>query len=224
VAGRTYDAFARNRTRISTFLGLAACGVRAPDLVAAEVAAEKPLRAWFRVQVPFLRELLVAVVFLVLTAEVSVANPSVPPALRFNHRPDWMVAAVMYPHIFEGWSLFSPDAPLTDETVYVDAVTRDGRHVDPYNQVGSRVWDIPLDRVPVRLGHDSFWCDYTLRIPDAGVYHQAFIEWVLHYPERTGNPNDTITRFDAYVVEQQSPKPDETAPSHPRKRAFLHWP
>ena len=60
-------------------------------------------------------------------------------ALRFDHRPEWMVAAVMYPHIFEGWSLFSPEAPLSDETVVVDAVTRDGRHVDPYNEVGSRV-------------------------------------------------------------------------------------
>jgi hypothetical protein len=135
-----------------------------------------------------------------------------------------MVAAVMYPHIFEGWSLFSPDAPLSDQTVYVDAVTRDGRHVDPYNQVGSRVSDIPLTYVPVRLGHDSFWCDYTLRLPDAGVYHQAFVEWILRYPERTGDSKDTITRFDAYVVEQQSPKPDETAPSHPRKRLWLHWP
>jgi predicted DCC family thiol-disulfide oxidoreductase YuxK len=225
LAGRAYDAFARNRTSISTFFGLAACGVpRAPELVAAETPAETPLRAWFRAQTPFLRELLAAIVFVVLTAEVSVANPSIPPELRFNHRPDWMVAAVMYPHIFEGWSLFSPDAPLSDETVYVDAVTRDGRHVDPYNQVGSRVSEIPLEYVPVRLGHDSFWCDYTLRIPDAGVYHQAFVEWVLRYPERTGEPNDTITRFDAYVVEQQSPKPDETAPSHPRKRVFLHWP
>ncbi|HEY4394500.1 MAG TPA: DCC1-like thiol-disulfide oxidoreductase family protein [Polyangia bacterium] len=225
VAAQAYDAFARNRTRISMFFGLAACGVpRAPERVAAEEPAETPLRTWFRAQVPFLRELGAAVVFVVLTAEVSVANPSVPPALRFDHRPDWMVAAVMYPHIFEGWSLFSPDAPLTDETVYVDAVTRDGRHVDPYNQIGSRVAEIPIDYVPVRLGHDSFWCDYTLRIPDAGVYHQAFVEWVLRYPERTGNPNDTITRFDAYVVDQQSPKPNETAPSHPRKRAFLHWP
>ena len=73
----------------------------------------------------------------------------------------------MYPHIFEGWSLFSPEAPLSDETVVVDAVTRDGRHVDPYNEVGSRVSSLPVEGVPVRLGHDSFWCDYTLRIPDA---------------------------------------------------------
>ena len=191
-----FDVFRPRRLR-----GAAAARARS----AGSAAPETPLRAWFRTQTPFLRELLAAVVFVVLTAEVSVANPSVPPELRFDHRPDWMVAAVMYPHIFEGWSLFSPDAPLTDETVYVDAVTRDGRHVNPYNQIGSRVSEIPLTYVPVRLGHDSFWCDYTLRIPDAGVYHQAFLEWVLRYPERTGNPNDTITRFDAYVVSSRAP-------------------
>jgi predicted DCC family thiol-disulfide oxidoreductase YuxK len=228
-AGRAYDAFARNRTRISIWLGLAACGVpsRAEAVAAAvpgDLQAETPLRSWFSAQGPFAREILAAVVFIVLTAEVSVANPAVPEALRFTHRPDWMLAAVMYPHIFEGWSLFSPDAPLTDETIYVDAVTRDGRHVDPYNQVASRVSAIPIDRVPVRLGHDSFWCDYTLRLPDAAVYHQALVEWILRYPERTGNPNDTITKFDVWVVNQQSPKPNETAPTHPRKRIFLRWP
>ncbi|HEX3902484.1 MAG TPA: DCC1-like thiol-disulfide oxidoreductase family protein [Polyangia bacterium] len=224
LANRGYDAFARNRTAISTFFGLAACGIPSTPRAAAAAESETPLAAWFRAQGPFLREVGAAIVFIVLTAEVSVANPAVPRALRFDHRPDWMVAAVMYPHIFEGWSLFSPDAPLTDETVYVDAVTRDGRHVDPYNEIGSRVAEIPIDSVPVRLGHDSFWCDYTLRIPDAGVYHQAFLEWLLRYPDRTGNPNDTLTSLDAYVVEQDSPKPGESAPTNPRKRAFLHWP
>jgi predicted DCC family thiol-disulfide oxidoreductase YuxK len=229
LADRAYDLFARNRTTISGWFGLAACGVPAARPVAtrfAKASAEpvSPLRAWFREQTPFFRELGVAVVFVVLAAEVSVANPAIPRELRFEHRPEWMVAAVMYPHVFEGWSLFSPDAPLTDETIYVDAVTRDGRHVDPYNEIGSRVADIPLDRVPVRLGHSSFWCDFTLRLPDAGVFHQAFIEWILRYPERTGNPNDTITRFDAYVVEQRSPKPDQVAPTDPHQRRFLQWP
>jgi len=219
-----YDKFAGNRTTISTFFGLAACGVPSAPKTATPTDTETPLRAWFRAQSPFFREVLAGIVFFVLAAEVSVANPAIPKQLRFEHRPEWMVAAVMYPHIFEGWSLFAPDGPLTDETVYVDAVTRDGRHVDPYNEVMSRVAEIPIDRVPVRLGHDSFACDYTLRIPDAGVYHGAFTEWVLRYPERTGNPSDAITKFDAYVVEQDSPKPDEVEPKNFRKRVFLHWP
>jgi len=178
-----------------------------------------------RARVPLVRELSIAFVFVILAAEVSVANPSVPRALRFDRRPEWMVAAVMYPHVFESWSLFSPDAPLSDETVVVDAVTRDGRHVDPYNEVGSRVSSLPVDNVPVRLGHDSFWCDYTLRIPDAPQYHQALIEWILRYPERTGRDQDTLVRFDAYVIWQDSPKPGAPPePTNIRKRRFLHWP
>jgi hypothetical protein len=178
-----------------------------------------------RAHVPLARELGIALMFVVLTAEVSVANPSIPRALRWENRPEWMVAAVMYPHIFEGWSLFSPEAPLSDETVVVDAVTRDGRHVDPYNEVGSRVSSLPVESVPVRLGHDSFWCDYTLRIPDAGQYHQALTEWILRYHERTGHERDQITRFDAYVIWQDSPKPGEPqVPSNIRKRRFLRYP
>jgi predicted DCC family thiol-disulfide oxidoreductase YuxK len=229
LCGRAYDLVARNRTSISIWFGLAACGVPAsPPAATAPVTAvahpETPLRAWFRGQVPFLRELGAAIVFVVLAAEVSVANPAISPAFRFSHRPEWMVAAVMYPHIFEGWSLFSPDAPLTDETVYVDAVTRDARHVDPYNEIGSRVSAIPISSVPVRLGHSSFWCDYTLRIPDAGVLHGAFTEWILRYPERTGDPKDEIKSFDAYVVQQDSPAPGDDTPTNPRRRRFLHWP
>jgi predicted DCC family thiol-disulfide oxidoreductase YuxK len=220
-----YDAFSQRRTRISTWLGLAACGVPgAPRLMTPDKPVT-PLRSWARSRRSIARELGIALMFVILAAEVSVANPSVPHALRWERRPEWMVAAVMYPHIFEGWSLFSPDAPLSDETVVVDAVTRDGRHVDPYNEVGSRVSSLPVESVPVRLGHDSFWCDYTLRIPDAGQYHQALIEWILRYHERTGRPEDQIVRFDAYVIWQDSPKPGAApVPTNIRKRRFLRYP
>jgi predicted DCC family thiol-disulfide oxidoreductase YuxK len=227
IAGVVYDWVARNRTTISAWLGLAACGMPMAKPAATLAPAEPeqtPFRAWVAHRLPWLRELTIALVFVILAAEVSVANPAVPPALRFHRRPEWMVAAVMYPHIFEGWSLFSPEAPLSDETVYVDAVTRDGRHVDPYNEGRSRVATLPVERVPVRLGHDSFWCDYTLRIPDAGQYHQALLEWILRYPERTGRPNDAIVRFEAFVLWQDSPKPGQTEPSNFRTRRFLKWP
>jgi predicted DCC family thiol-disulfide oxidoreductase YuxK len=225
LAAAAYDAVARNRIRISTWLGLAACGVPGAPRLPAPAPAVTPLRAAWRRRRPIVRELFIGLVFVILAAEVSVANPSIPRAFRWENRPEWMVAAVMYPHIFEGWSLFSPEAPLSDETVVVDAVTRDGRHVDPYNEVGSRVSSLPADKVPVRLGHDSFWCDYTLRIPDATQYHQALIEWIQRYHERTGRAADTIVRFDAYVIWQDSPKPGAPRePTNIRKRRFLHWP
>jgi predicted DCC family thiol-disulfide oxidoreductase YuxK len=225
LANVAYDLVARNRTRLSAWLGLAACGVRsAPRLAAPPAPAYTPFRAALRRTLPWLRELTVALTIVVMAAEVSVANAAVPRALQFHNRPQWMVTPVLYLHIFQGWSMFAPDAPLSDETVYVDAVTRDGRHVDPFNQVGSRVATLPVDEVPERLGHDSFWCDFTLRIPDGGVYHQAFIEWILRYPERTGRPEDAIVRFEAYSLWQDSPPPGKTRPTNFRKRRFLQWP
>jgi predicted DCC family thiol-disulfide oxidoreductase YuxK len=227
LANWAYDLFARNRTRISAFFGLAACGVparsRAPHAVGAQEQGT-PLRDWLRARGPLVRELAAALTIVVLTAEVLVANWAVPPWLRVNRRPEWMVAAIMYPHLFEGWSLFAPEAPLSDESVAVDAVTKDGRHVDPFNQAVSRVATLPVNDVPVRLGNDSFWCDYSLRIPEAGEYHQAFLEWLLRYPDRTGHPNDEIVKLDAYVIEHDSPPPGRTHPTRIRKHVFLHWP
>ena len=224
LAGAAYDAFARNRTEISTGLGLAACGIpgarpprRAPE------PTETPVRAWTRAQLPFLREAGVALLMLVFAADASVANVSMPQALRWERRPAWMATAVMYPHIFQSWSMFSPDAPLRDYQVVVDAVTRDGRHVDPLNEVSSRVATLPVDDIPKRLGHDSFWCDYQLRIPNMPAYHQALIEWLVRYPERTGHPEDTLVSFDGWLLEHASPKPGETEPTDVRRHKFLSW-
>jgi predicted DCC family thiol-disulfide oxidoreductase YuxK len=225
-AGACYDAFARNRTSISTTFGLAACGVpvRASAIPrAAAEPSETPLRAWARARLPYLRELAVAFMMLIFAADLSVANAGVPPALRWTSRPKWMESVSMYPHIFQSWSMFSPDAPLRDYMVYADAVTRDGRHVDPINEVSSRVATLPLDDIPKRLGHDSFWCDYQLRIPNMPAYHQALLEWVLRYPERTGRSEDTLVSFDLWLLEHASPKPGETEPSDVQRRKFLSW-
>jgi hypothetical protein len=228
LAGVAYDAFARNRTSISTSFGLAACGIPVkkaatpgPDAGASE--SETPLGGWARAQLPYLREFGVALVMLIFAADLSVANAGVPEALRWNSRPAWMVSAVMYPHIFQSWSMFSPDAPLRDYMVVVDAVTREGRHVDPLNEVASRVATLPVDDIPKRLGHDSFWCDYILRIPNMPAYHPAFMEWIQRYPERTGHPGDAIVSFQAWNLEHASPPPGEKATSDIKRTLFLEW-
>jgi predicted DCC family thiol-disulfide oxidoreductase YuxK len=210
-----FDRLARKRQVVAAGLGLTTATAIEPP--------PPPLRRWWWRWRPVLRELLVAAVVVQVAIEVLVANPSIPRALK-PPRPYWMVAAIQYAHLFEGWTMFSPDAPLRDLMVYVDAFTRDGRHVDPLNRVGSRTSRLPLTDIPVRLGHDSFFCDYTLRIPDAGVYHQAFIEWILRYPKRTGNPEDEIVSFEAHVIEHASPAPGEPGPKHPSDRVFLRYP
>jgi predicted DCC family thiol-disulfide oxidoreductase YuxK len=225
LSARAYDAVARHSTAISSGLGLAAAGVpgAAPKARPAQ-DAETPLAAWLRGRLPLARELGVAFTMFIFAADLTVSNASIPQALRWNSRPEWMVAAVTYPHIFQSWSMFSPDAPLRDYQIIVDAVTKDGRRVDPLNHVSSRVAKVPVDDIPPRLGHDSMWCDYQLRIPGAPAYHQALLEWLLRHPERTGNPQDAIVALEAFVLEHASPPPGETRPTDVRRRRFLLWP
>jgi predicted DCC family thiol-disulfide oxidoreductase YuxK len=226
IAGRAYDLFARNRTRVSVWLGLAACGLPAAPGAgpAAGAGGHTPVGAWLRARLPIVRELAVALTLVVMAAEVSMANPAVPPRLRWTSRPQWMADAVMYTRLFQNWALFAPDAPMQDEMVVVDAVTRDGRHVDPYNRVGSRIAALPVARLPERLDQDAFFCDYTLRLPETHWYHQAFVEWVVRHPERTRHPEDAIASFEASVVQQTSPAPGESQPRDVQSQVFLRWP
>jgi predicted DCC family thiol-disulfide oxidoreductase YuxK len=232
VAGLVYDRLARNRARISGWLGLGACDVPSrTDASSASSAFEAPApsssppaRALLRRSLAILRELGVALLLFVLGADLLVSNGAVPQALRWHGRPAWMAQVLMYPHIFESWGLFSPDAPLGDEMLVVDAVTSDGRHVDPYNEVGSRVHSLPVDDIPVRLGHDSMFCDYTLRIPGEGAYHQALQDWILRYPERTHRPQDAIVSFEVTKLEHASPAPGQTRPHDVRRHVLIKWP
>jgi predicted DCC family thiol-disulfide oxidoreductase YuxK len=233
LAGHAYDAFARNRTKISAWLGLTACAIPEPTVPEAPRAAPlsdpdsesmAPFRAWVKARLPLLREISIAFVLVVLGADMSLANGAVPEALRWRRRPAWMATAVTYLHATEGWSMFSPDAPIYDMMVVVDAVTQDGRHVDPYNEVGSRVHSLPVDDIPVRLDNDSMFCDYTLQIPRVGAYHQALLEWILRYPDRTGNPRDAIASFEAIKLEHTPPAPGETHATEVRRSVFLKWP
>jgi len=54
----------------------------------------------------------VAFVTFVFVADLSVANAAIPTLLRWDRGRRGPRPFVMYPHIFQSWSMFSPDAPL----------------------------------------------------------------------------------------------------------------
>jgi hypothetical protein len=165
-------------------------------------------------------QLLVFLLILVAFSQLLVENPAIPRWLQ-HHQPRAVRAAVGYLRLNQGWSMFAPDAPRDDMWVVVDAVTSDGRHVDPWNEVASRVADPSLRDIPPRLGQDAAHCDYTARIPDDGILHDPFRDWILDYHRRTRRPEDRIVNFRAYAIEQHSPAPGEPAATDIRSRVFL---
>ena len=191
-------------------------------LPAAELA-ESPARGQLRRALLALRELAVAAMLVTMVSETLFINAAVPTFLK-HEQPLWIKRLVAYPRFIQAWSMFASDAPTTDLNMVVDATTIDGRHVDPYSQAAGRYPDPGRTEIPVRMDNDSLIFNYSGRIADNPAYHQALIEWILKYHERTGRPNDQIVKFDCYVVEDDSPPIGEMKPRNLRSRLFLSYP
>jgi hypothetical protein len=156
-------------------------------------------------------------------AQVGVENPIVPPRFRLP-QPAFGQALVHYLQLYQGWRMFAPEAMRGDFMLAVDAVTKDGRHVDPWNELTRPGRPPPGERIPTRLGYDVYINSYYGRIAETPAYHPAFAEWVLRYHERTGRPEDQIVSFTASMLFDDSPRPGEREPRNPRKQAFLKHP
>jgi hypothetical protein len=167
----------------------------------------------------------ILVVMIAIATEVVNDNTPVPKVLRF-HQPDWCKAIIEYPRILQGWRMFAPEPPRGDSMMYVEATTASGRKVDPYNEVASDQ-PYPADTVvPRHMGQSQFFVMYSERLPNTGyaAYRQAFSEWLVAYPERTGNPDDCLIGYDVYFITDTSPPfgtPGKNTPGE--KTRFMNW-
>ncbi len=208
-AERLYEALARNR---------AATVGEVPS-----PAPPTPLRVWLSSQLVRVREVAVVLVLIALGSQVLMENRAVPERLKLGQAA-WMRFIVEYPRLFQGWSMFAPNAPTDDRNIFVDAVTSDGRHVDPLNERGSRVAPAPTDAIPEYLNQDEYFCDYMQRIGGNGAYHPPLSDWIQNYHHRTRRPEDRITSFEVYEIIDQSPVPGQTRPTESKKTLLFSWP
>jgi len=177
-------------------------------------------RSWLLRQTAVVRELSAIILLAALTSQLLVENRAIPQRLKFP-QPKWMTQLVVYPRLMQGWQMFAADVPTSERMLYIDAVTSDGRHVDPYNEAASRVAALPLDVIPPHLEQDEFWCDYTNRIPDNEAYWRAFKEWIFDYHHRTGRSEDRIVSFEARLLEVDGPAPGETRAKNLRTKVIM---
>jgi hypothetical protein len=137
--------------------------------------------------------------------------------------PAWFGRAESYLMRYESWYMFAPEAPRTNTNVSIDAITADGRHVDPFNELASPGHPFPGNSIPPHLDQGPLFVEWALRVPLIPEYHQAFLEWILRYPERTGRPRDRIVSFRAYVVKDDSPPPGRHTPTNARATKFYEY-
>jgi hypothetical protein len=150
-------------------------------------------------------------------------NRAVPKWLKFG-QAEWMKMVVEYPRLFQGWGMFSPNAPMDDVNIVVEATTVAGRKVDPLNERASRLAPVPTDRIVEFLDHDEYFCDYVQRITGQGAYHPALSEWIQRYHERTGRSEDKLVGFDVYSITDDSPPLGSQTPTNVKKTKLFSWP
>ena len=170
-----------------------------------------------------MREWTVALLIVCATARMLVDNPAVT-HVNTRRQPTVVAETTSYLQMLQAWLLFAPDAPLTDAAVAVDAVTTDGRHVDPLNEVLSPEQPWLGTVIPPRLGQNAFAAAYMLRIPFHPEYFGALTEWILAYPDRTERPADRIVSFAVTALERDNPPPGQHDPGETRSRLLYKYP
>jgi hypothetical protein len=184
-----------------------------------ENAARGPTARGGLATTEFVREAFVGVMLFAMIIQLTRDNHSVPK--RYKLRPyEPLRSLVLYPRLLQGWGLFSPDAPNVDGTVVVDAITADGRHVDPFTGQ-------PPDfeaALHGPWGQSQLYGDYFQRISWDSLkrYRSDLKHYLLVRHELEGlPPNDRITSFEVWWVTNDSPPPGSVTPTNIQKSLLI---
>jgi hypothetical protein len=188
------------------------------------VAFEEPgriARRWLAF-VPRAREIVVLGFIFIATNQLFDENAAAHQVYdHHNARP--VAALVTYLNLFQGWSMFAPDAPMTDFNIICDAVTIDGRHVDPFSEAATPRYPNPGKQLPPNMHPSWLFYGYENHLPTQPAYNQALQEWILRYPQRTGRPTDEIVSFEVISVEDDSPPLGERVPTNLRSKVLFRY-
>jgi hypothetical protein len=213
--GAILSFLSRQRDGVARFFGLGLAAKGAPEL-----PRTSPLRDKLASARVTTRETLLAYLAVCAFLQVLTENKCFPPQFR-PRMPSYMQATVGYPRMFQGWGMFAAN-PITDDgSISIDAITIDGRHIDPFTGQPP-----DLDLSDARgLGLNQIWQDYfnRIRVERNKVYRQGLRDYLVHWHEETGNPNDELVAFDVYWLRDQCPRPGETKPWGHEKIALLTY-
>lgn len=165
-------------------------------------------------------EAVVLVLVVCCGSQVLIENRAVPKWLKPENRPEWMTAVVVYPRLFQGWSMFAPSPPSDDGRVVVDGVTKDGRKLDPLTG------QTPTFEVQPKGGFrmNQIWGDFHRRIGESRFegYLEGVREMIKNYHVISGKKENELKSFEVWFVNERIPPPGGKR-GEPEKRRLFSW-
>jgi len=206
----------RNARTISRWFGLSA----PPRSQSAAVDAPSAARVWLGRGARGLRELTLAFLMLGVASQLINENKSVPEPLK-HEQPAIVRMSIQYPRTFQGWGMFAPNPIREDGIVTVDAITIDGRHVDPFS---GKPPDMNLSDAR-GLGLSQIQQDYfnRIRLDRNKQYRKPMGEWIRRHHRRTGNPSDEIVFYNVWWLTDRCPERGSTEPTDHEMICIASW-
>src|SRR5262249_27569127 len=117
------------------------------------------LRRGFGLAVTGLREMGALIMFAGAVNQAAVELWVIRDRFHFS-QPEPMRLLAHKLRFLQGWFMFSPNPVMDDGTIVVDAITVDGRHIDPFTRK-----EPDFDLLHSKsLKYNQMWCDYYNRI------------------------------------------------------------
>jgi predicted DCC family thiol-disulfide oxidoreductase YuxK len=215
VLDKGYDFIAERRMDISVALGKEACGIPGlgedkPPVDPTKIEEIAPATRLSRLLSGALRDGAVAIVLAAMLAQTAHEND-----LGWKlPRPALLESVAIWPRMMARWDVMGTP-PEGDLVFVMDAVTQDGRSVDPFTGK-----EPEMDPGAMRgTGLGQLWNDYLHRIHERewASFQKPFREYLAHggprWADRTGP--DAIVGYDVYWLEQPIPRLGE-----PRERVL----
>jgi len=152
-------------------------------------------------------------------SQVLIENRIVP-AWAKPKRPEWMNALVVYPRLFQGWSMFAPDPPREDGWMIIDGRTTDGRKLDPLT---GKEPNFSMD-LPGGPDFTPQWGAFHMRIHENRfrAYYNGVRDYMLRTHEINERPEDRLIAFDAWYL-SRIVKPPGGQPGPVRYRKLFSY-
>jgi hypothetical protein len=171
------------------------------------LAGPAPIRRRFGVVVTALREIGIVAMFVGAVVQGMVQLWVINRRFKVTQNETLRLLGEGKLRFQQGWYMFSPNPVMDDGTIIVDAITIDGRHIDPFT------WqepDFEIGKVK-SFGYNQIWSDYfnRMHLPGFAGYRDAMKEYMLRLPQRTGRPEDTLVSGDVYWAQDLNPKWNE---------------
>jgi hypothetical protein len=153
----------------------------------------------------------------VLGVELLVENDAVPAQLK-PQRPRWMAAMVVYPRLFQGWSMFAPSPPLRDGRLVIDGVTATGSRLDPLTG------QPPVFEVapPSARRMNQIWGEFHRRVggPAFQPYLEGLKDFVRRHHDVVKRPEQKLVAFEGWYVSEEIPAPGRKKKPPERRLLF----